>query len=85
MPGVPRPDGRLVELARFPSRFEADVVLSVLESNGIRAIADYGDGDGWLPHLGLYQGARVLVFDEDLEPSRQLLATANLLDEPTDN
>lgn len=85
MPGVPRPDGRIVELARFPTRFEADVVISLLESNGIRATVDYGDGDGWLPHMGLYQGARVLVLDDDLEAARVLLATAAALEEPTDN
>jgi len=85
MPGDPRPDGHIVELARFPTRFEADVVISLLGTNGIRATADYGDGDGWLPHVGLYQGARVLVLDDDLEPARLLLATADPLEEPTDN
>ena len=85
MPGVPRPDGRIVELARYPTRFEADVVISLLESNGIPATADYGDGDGWLPHLALYNGARVLVFDDDLERARAVLEASSPLEEPSEN
>lgn len=74
-----------MELASFPSRFEADVVIAMLATNGIRAIADYGDSDGWAPHLALYQGARVLVLDDDLESARALLESASPLDEPSDN
>ncbi len=74
-----------MELASFPSRFEADVVIAMLATNGIRAIADYGDSDGWAPHLALYQGARVLVLDDDLQSARALLESASPLDEPTDN
>ena len=85
MPGVPHPNGRIVELAAFPSRFEADVVIGMLASNGIRAIGDYGDGDGWAPHLALFHGARVLVFDDDVDRARALLATPSPLEDPTDN
>lgn len=74
-----------MELASFPSRFEADVVIAMLATNGIRAIADYGDSDGWAPHLALYQGARVLVLDDDLQSARALLDSTAPLDEPTDN
>jgi hypothetical protein len=74
-----------VELGSFPSRFEADVVIAMLASNGIRAIADYGDSDGWAPHLALYQGARVLVLDDDLESARELLESAAPRDDPTDS
>jgi len=49
----PRPDGRIVELANFGSRFEADVAIGVLESNGIQAHPKYGDAGGWLPHVAL--------------------------------
>lgn len=72
-------------LASFPSRFEADVVIGLLASNDIRAMADYGDGDGWTPHLALYTGARVLVFDEDLERARGLLDAASPLADTSDN
>ena len=85
MPSVAHPQGRIVELGSFPSRFEADVVIAMLASNGTRAIADYGDSDGWAPHLALYQGARVLVLDEDLESARDLLESASPLDDPTEN
>jgi hypothetical protein len=85
MPGPPHPQGRIVQLASFPSRFEADVVIAMLASNGIRASADYGDSDGWAPHLALYQGARVLVLDDDLEAARALLDSASPLEDPTDN
>lgn len=85
MPEFPHPQGRIVELASFPSRFEADVVIAMLASNGIRAIANYGDSDGWAPPLALYQGARVLVLDEDLTGARELLDSASPLVDPTDN
>jgi hypothetical protein len=85
VPGPPHPQGRIVELCSLPSRFEADVVIAMLASNGIRATADYGDGDGWAPHLALYQGARVLVFDDDLDGARALLDSASPLDDPTNN
>jgi hypothetical protein len=85
MPGVPHPQGRIVALASFPSRFEADVVVAMLASSGIGATANYGDGDGWAPHLALYQGARVLVFDDDLARAHELLDAASPLEDPTDN
>jgi len=85
MPGVLHPQGRIVQLASFPSRFEADVVIAMLASDGIRATANYGDSDGWAPHLALYQGARVLVFDDDLDRARELLDAASPLEDPTDN
>ncbi len=74
-----------MQLASFPSRFEADVVIAMLASDGIRATANYGDSDGWAPHLALYQGARVLVFDDDLDRARELLDAASPLEDPTDN
>jgi hypothetical protein len=85
VPRTPRPEGRIVELGRFPSRFEADVVAEVLETNGIRASVDAGDGDGWLPHLVLYHGARVLVFEDDLETARALIAAQPPITEPSEN
>jgi hypothetical protein len=85
MPGAPNPDGRIVTLAAYPSRFEADVVIGLLASNDIPAMADYGDGDGWTPHLALYTGARVLVFDKDLERARGLVESASPLADPSDN
>jgi hypothetical protein len=81
MPPEPRPDGRIVELANFGSRFEADVALGLLESNGIQAHGKYGDAGGWLPHIALVDGFRVFVFEEDLDAARELLKTEALLAE----
>ncbi len=74
-----------MELASFPSRFEADVVVAMLASDGIRATANYGGSDGWAPNLALYHGARVLVFDDDLARARALLDSASPLEDPNDN
>jgi len=76
----PRPDGKIVEVANFGSRLEADAALALLEANGIQASGKYGDAGGWLPHIALLDGFRVLVFDEDLEVARALLETENFLE-----
>jgi hypothetical protein len=75
----PRPDGRIVELANYSTRFEADLAQSLLESNGIQATAKYGDAGGWMPHIALLDGFRVFVFDEDLDRARELLRAEELL------
>ena len=72
----PRPDGEIVELVNLPTRLEADMVLELLEANGIRAMAKYGDADGWAPHFALIDGFRVCVFDDDLDAARRLLDPA---------
>lgn len=72
-------------LGAFPSRFEADVIIGMLRSNGIDATAAYGDGEGWVPHLAAYTGARVLVFEDDLEPARALLDAESPLEDPSEN
>ena len=85
VPGVPHPQGRIVTLGAFPSRFEADVIIGMLRSNGIDATGAYGDGEGWVPHLAAYAGARVLVFEDDLEQARALLDAASPLEDPNEN
>ncbi len=77
----PRRDGRIVELANLPTRFEADALIELLGSNGVRAAGKYGDADGWAPHFALVDGYRVCVFDDDLEAARALL-TATERPEP---
>jgi hypothetical protein len=74
-----------VSLGAFPSRFEADVIIGMLRSNGIDATGAYGDGEGWLPQIAAYSGARVLVFEDDLERAQALLDAASPLDDPSDN
>ena len=73
MPGEPKSDGKIVELVNLPSRFEADAVIAMLRTNGIQAMGNYGDADGWMPNMGLLDGFRVSVFDDDLDAARRLL------------
>jgi hypothetical protein len=76
----PRPDGKIVEAANFGSRMEADTAIAMLEANGIQASGKYGDAGGWLPHIALVDGFRVLVFDDDLEAAKALLASDHVFD-----
>jgi hypothetical protein len=69
----PRPDGRIVEVANFPSRFEAQLAMSFLETAGIRAMAKFGDASGVVPYYALVDGFRVLVFEDDLDAAREIL------------
>jgi Putative prokaryotic signal transducing protein len=81
----PRREGKVVEVANFPSRFEADAALGVLTANGIPAMAKYGDAEGWAPNLALLDGFRVCVFEEDLESARDLLGADRSAPLPSDN
>jgi hypothetical protein len=65
---------RIVQLVCVPSRFEADTLVAKLHANGIQATAQYNDADGWAPHLSLVTGSYVLVFENDLERARSLVA-----------
>jgi hypothetical protein len=80
MDRAPRPDGKIVQVANFGTRLEADAALALLEANGIQASGKYGDAGGWMPHIALIDGFRVLVFDEDLEVARALLETEDFLE-----
>ena len=73
MKHAPRPDGRIVEVANFPSRFEAQLAMSFLETAGIQAMAKFGDGSGVVPHYALVDGFRVCVFEEDLDAAKEIL------------
>jgi hypothetical protein len=63
----------LVEVARYPSRTEAEIALARLESDGIPAIASVDDGGGAIPALDLVRGVRILVTPEDEERARASL------------
>lgn len=78
VPREPRPGGRIVEVANFPSRFQADAALALLETNGIEAMAKYGDAEGWAPFFAMIDGFRVLVFDEDLDAAKTLLESSDV-------
>jgi hypothetical protein len=78
----PRPGGRIVEAANFPSRFQADAALALLETNGIEAMAKYGDAEGWAPHFGLIDGYRVMVFENDLHAAKSLIESDDAFPPP---
>jgi len=69
----PRPDGRIVEAGNFGTRLEAETAIALLEANGIQASGKFGDAGGWMPHVALVDGFRVLVFDDDLDAAKALL------------
>jgi hypothetical protein len=75
-PPSPRPDGRIVEVANYPSRFEAGVALDLLRESGIQASGKFGDAEGWAPHFALVDGFRVLVFEDDVAEAQAILAAA---------
>ena len=66
---------KIVELTRVPSRVEADILIAKLKANGIDASGRYADADGWAPQFGLLDGYGVLVFENDLERARSLIAS----------
>jgi hypothetical protein len=73
-PRTPRPEGRIVEVANYPTRFEAGAALDLLEASGIQAMGKFGDAEGWAPHFALVDGFRVCVFEDDLAEARTILA-----------
>jgi hypothetical protein len=81
----PRREGAIVEVANYPTRFEADAAISLLEGEGIRAMGKYGDAGGWAPHLALVDGFRVCVFADELEAARALLDAEAALPEQSEN
>ncbi|HEX6311895.1 MAG TPA: DUF2007 domain-containing protein [Acidimicrobiia bacterium] len=75
-PRSPRPGGRIVEVANYPSRFEAGAALDLLHDSGIQAMGKFGDAEGWAPHFALVDGFRVCVFEDDLDDARAILDAA---------
>ena len=65
---------KIVELTRVPTRTEADVLIAKLKANGIDAMGEYGDIGGWGSHIGIAQGNAVMVFENDVERARALIA-----------
>jgi hypothetical protein len=68
-----------VPVAVVASRTEADLIVGLLRSNGLRAAVSADDAAGLEPQLQL-QGVRVLVAPSDEASARRLLADADLLD-----
>ena len=61
----------------MPSLVEAQLIVGMLQSNGINAAVSSDDAGGFDPQLRVTQGVRVLVADEDEPRARQLIAEAD--------
>ncbi len=68
-------DGAPVTVAVVGSRIEAELIVGLLRSNGLRAALSADDAGGQEPQLQL-QGVRVLVAPADEASTRQILAVA---------
>jgi Putative prokaryotic signal transducing protein len=64
-----------VAVAQVPSRIEAELIVGMLRSNGVRARLAADDAGGQEPQLQI-DGVRVLVAPSDEADARQLLADA---------
>ena len=62
-----------VPVAIAGSRIEAELIVGMLRSNGVRAVLSADDAGGQEPPLQL-QGVRVLVTPSDVALARRLLA-----------
>ena len=69
-------DGATVSVAVVASRTEAELIVGMLRSNGLRAAVAADDAGGQEPQLQL-QGVRVLVAPADESSARRLLAAAD--------
>lgn len=69
-------DGATVSVAVVASRTEAELIVGMLRSNGLRAAVAADDAGGQEPQLQL-QGVRVLVAPADEAAARQLIAAAD--------
>lgn len=65
-----------VPVALAGSRIEAELIVGMLRSNGVRAVLSADDAGGQEPPLQL-QGVRVLVTPSDEGLARRLLAAAD--------
>jgi hypothetical protein len=69
--------GLTEEVARASSTTEAELIVGMLEANGIAATVSADDAGGLEPQWQLTQGVRVLVAPEDTEEAQRLVADAN--------
>ena len=69
-------DGVTVSVAVAASRTEAELIVGMLRSQGLRAAVSADDAGGQEPQLQM-QGVRVLVAPADEAAARRLLAAAD--------
>jgi putative signal transducing protein len=68
-------DSLTVPLTVVTSRTEAELIVGLLRSNGLRAVVSADDAGGLDPQLQL-EGVRVLVAPSDEAAARRILAEA---------
>ena len=68
------PMARTEVAAVASSRVEAQLIVGMLEANGIVATISADDAGGQEPQWQLTDGVRVIVADEDLDAAQQLIA-----------
>jgi hypothetical protein len=68
-------DGASVSVAIVGSRAEADLIVGLLASQGVRGVTSADDAGGQEPQLQL-QGVHVLVPPSEAEQARRVLADA---------
>ena len=69
-------DGAVVSVAVVTSRTEAELIVGLLSSHGLRAAVSADDAGGQEPQLQL-QGVRVLVAPSDETAAREVLAAVD--------
>ena len=69
-------DGAPVSVAVVASRTEAELIVGMLRSNGLRATVSADDAGGQEPQLQI-QGVRVMVAPSDEASARRLLAAVD--------
>jgi len=77
MPHAGRVSGLTEEVAQASSTIEAQLIVGMLEANGIRARMSADDAGGLEPQWQLTEGVRVFVAPEDVEAARSLVAEAD--------
>ena len=70
-------NGAPVSVAVVGSRIEAELIVGMLRSHGLRATYIADDVGGQEPQLQLLQGVRVLVAPSDEASARRLLDVAD--------
>lgn len=76
-------DERIATVAVVTSRIEAELIVGMLESNGVRAVYSADDAGRQEPQLQL-QGVRIMVAADDETEARRLLAEAETRPEAED-
>ena len=65
---------RAISIGSFATRAEAEIVVGLLESEGIEASISADDAGGVYPSFEFTGGAQVLVDESDAKAAREALA-----------